>query len=507
MSPDANLYQRLAAGFDPAAVAVETPDGQRLSYAGLDERAGAAAAALMGLGLAPGDRVSVVAEKSLDYLWLYLGALRAGLVFHPLNPSYTERELRFFLDNAGTRLLVSDPALAGRTDAAAAGLARLEFRLQMAADGSGSFRDACACAGAGPDAATVPRGVDDTAALLYSSGTTGTPKGIRITHGNLYANAAALAKAWGFSAADVLVHALPVYHVHGLFITLGPALLSGCRLRFLPRFDARAVIEALPGATMMAGVPTYYSRLLAEPDFGREAARDVRVFISGSAPLSESVFHAFEQRTGQRILERYGMTETGINTTNPLHGERKPGSVGPPLPGTEVAVRDAGGATLPAGEVGDIVVRGDNVFPEYWGLPQATAAAFDADGWFDTGDQGYFDADGYLHIVGRSKDMVITGGLNVYPKEVERAIEQLDGVGEAAVFGVPHADFGEAVVAAVTGRVGDEARAIEALKAELAGFKVPKRLLELAELPRNTMGKVQKNLLRERYAGLFDAAD
>ncbi|MGE0486491.1 MAG: AMP-binding protein [Gammaproteobacteria bacterium] len=503
MNTNANLYARFAAAFAADRTLLELPDGSRVSYAQAERESARAANALTALGLAPGERVSVIAEKSPRYLWLYLGCLRAGLVFHPLNTGYTERELAFFIGDAGSRLVVAEPALAARVDAACAATGGARQRLDMDAAGEGSFAAACATASA--EFPTVPRADGDDAALLYSSGTTGTPKGIRITHGNLYANACALREAWGFQADDVLVHALPVFHVHGLFITLGPALLAGLTLRFLPRFDAAAVMDALAGATLMAGVPTYYTRLLAEPAFGAAQCATMRLFISGSAPLSEATFHEFAERTGHVILERYGMTETGINTSNPLSGARKPASVGPALPGVEVRVVDDGRRPCKAAAIGNIEVRGPNVFPGYWRLPEATAKAFDADGWFDTGDQGYLDGDGYLFIVGRSKDMVISGGLNVYPKEVERELEELDAIGEAAVFGVPHADFGEAVVAAVIAGDGfDEQAAIAELRQRLAAFKVPKRVIALAELPRNTMGKVQKNLLRERYAGLFD---
>ncbi|MCP5198435.1 MAG: AMP-binding protein [Gammaproteobacteria bacterium] len=504
MTTNANLYARFTAAFDPARTLLELPDGSRVSYADAERETARAANALGALGLAPGDRVSVVAEKSPRYLWLYLGCLRAGLVFHPLNTGYTERELAFFIGDAGSRLVICDPALAARVAAACDAAGSSAQRLDMDAAGAGGF--AAACSAAAEAFATVSRAADDDAALLYSSGTTGTPKGIRITHGNLYANACALREAWGFHADDVLVHALPVFHVHGLFITLGPALLAGLTLRFLPRFDAAAVRDTLAGATLMAGVPTYYTRLLALPGFGAADCASMRLFISGSAPLSEATFHEFVERTGHVILERYGMTETGINTSNPLLGERKPASVGPPLAGVEVRVVDAQRQVCASGDIGDIEVRGPNVFPGYWRLPEATAKAFDAGGWFDTGDQGYLDADGYLFIVGRSKDMVISGGLNVYPKEIERELEALDGIGEAAVFGVPHADFGEAVVAAVvTTTTVDEQAVIACLRGQLATFKVPKRVLVLDELPRNTMGKVQKNLLRERYATLFGA--
>ncbi len=507
MTDNANLYHRLAAGFKPTAHALELPDGTGYTFADVERHSARAANVLSNLGLSTGDRVSVIAEKSLPYLWLYLGCLRAGFVFHPLNPGYTQTELAFFLANAGTRALLYDASGATQALPAADDCPGIVHRLSLDSHGGDDF---CTRMLSAPEEfATVEMAGQDSAALLYSSGTTGTPKGIRITHENLYSNAQALREAWEFSADDILVHALPVFHVHGLFITLGPALLAGTTLRWLPRFNAAEVIAAMPGATMMAGVPTYYSRLLASDAFDADVCASIRVFISGSAPLSEAVFHAFEQRTGHRILERYGMTETGILTSNPLHGERKPSSVGPVLPGVGIRVVDDAGIALSGDVIGAVQVRGDNVFPGYWELPAATDKAFSDGGWFDTGDQGYLDDDQYLFIAGRSKDMVISGGLNVYPKEIERDIERMEGVAEAAVFGVPHADFGEAVVAAVVATAGksvDEGATIAALKTTLAAFKVPKRILLLDDLPRNTMGKVQKNKLRERYDDLFSAA-
>ncbi len=507
MSVEANLYQRFAAGFRPHAVALELGDGTTYTCSDIEAHSARAANALLGCGLKAGDRVSVMCEKSAELVWLYLGCLRAGLVYHPLNTGYTARELGYFFDDAGTRLVVTDPGLEQRVTAALEQTTvapRVEI---LDARGGGAFATLCAAAASSFE--THSNAGDDTAALLYSSGTTGTPKGIPLSHDNLYVNARALVAAWAFSADDILVHALPLYHVHGLFITLGPALLAGTRIRLLPKFETAAVIKALAGATMMAGVPTYYTRLLADDTFTRDAAGDVRVFISGSAPLTEATFAEFLARTGHTILERYGMTETGINTSNPLHGERRAGSVGLPLAGTEVQVVDADRRCLEAGQIGAIEVRGANVFAGYWQLPDKTAEAFSADGWFHTGDQGLFDADGYLHIVGRSKDMVISGGLNVYPKEIEQVLDTLPGVAESAVFGVPHADFGEAVVAAVIrvpGSAAEGAALIEALKHELAAFKVPKHIVFIDELPRNAMGKVQKNLLRDRYAGLFAGA-
>ena len=344
------------------------------------------------------------------------------------------------------------------------------------------------------------------AALLYSSGTTGKPKGIVLTHNNLYASAHTLVQAWGFTEDDVLLHALPIYHVHGLFVALGCVLLSGGAMRWLPAFDTRKVIALLPQCTAMMGVPTYYTRLLASEDFTRETAAHMRLFISGSAPLPAETFHAFEKRNGHRILERYGTSETNMNTSNPLIGERRPGSVGPPLPGVEVRICDAEGKALPDGEIGNLQVRGENVFREYWKMPEKTAGDFTGDGFFNTGDLGVIDEDGYISLVGRSKDLIISGGLNVYPAEVESIINDMSGVGESAVIGVPHADFGEAVVAVVVcahGATLNEDEVTAHAKDRLAGYKTPKRVVFMDELPRNTMGKVQKNLLREEYKDLF----
>ena len=505
MGDNANLYARLAAGFDHGACLLELADGRRYSYGDAEHASAQVANTLCGLGLVPGDRVAVVAEKSVALLWLYLGCLRAGLVYQPLNSAYSERELGFFIRNADARLVVHDPSVAERVAAASGQGTQAPRCLSLDAAGEGELPTLWAPADT--HFTTHQTSSDSVAALLYSSGTTGTPKGIPISHGNLYSNAVALRATWAFDRNDVLLHALPFYHVHGLFITLHPALLAGMRLRFHPRFDADEVIAALPGATLFAGVPTYYTRLLASPAFGSASCATVRLFISGSAPLLEATFHEFSARTGQVILERYGMTETGINTSNPLRGERRPGAVGMPLAGVQVRVVDAQGQAVAAGQIGEIEVRGPNVFAAYWRLPAQTAEAFSSDGYFHTSDQGRFDAEGYLHIVGRSKDMIISGGLNVYPKEIESELDALAGVVESAVFGVPHGDFGEAVIAAViTDRVLDERLVLEQLRRRLAGFKLPKRIFTVSELPRNTMGKVQKSRLREHYAQLFVAA-
>ena len=502
MDNNANLYARLAAGFDHDACFIELPDGARYSYGDAEQASAQVANTLRSQGLVLGDCVAVVAEKSVALLWLYLGCLRAGIIYQPLNSAYSERELAFFIGNAGARLVVHEPLLAARVIAACGQCEQAPRRLTLDAAGGGELP--ALWADADERFATFHAASDSVAALLYSSGTTGTPKGIPITHDNLYSNAVALRETWAFARDDVLLHALPFYHVHGLFITLHPAMLAGMRLRFHTRFDAAEVVAGLAGATLFAGVPTYYTRLLATPAFGRAACASVRLFISGSAPLLESTFHEFVARTGQVILERYGMTETGINTSNPLHGERRPGTVGVPLKGVQVRIVDEQGVAMPPGEIGEIEVRGPNVFRAYWRLPAQTTGAFSADGFFHTGDQGRFDGDGYLHIVGRSKDMIISGGLNVYPKEIETELDALPGVAESAVFGVPHPDFGEAVLAAVIAHDDlDEAAVLTHLRARLAGYKLPKRIVSVTDLPRNTMGKVQKSRLRERYAMLF----
>ncbi|MCC6709035.1 MAG: AMP-binding protein [Gammaproteobacteria bacterium] len=504
MSDNANLYARLAAGFDHGADFLELQDGTRYTYGDAERASAQVAHALGALGLKTGDCAAVVAEKSVALVWLYLGCLRAGVIYQPLNSSYSERELAFFIGNSGARLVVHDPQLEGRIEAACAQCASAPRRMTLDAHGEGEI--AAAWAAADTQFETHHASGDGVAALLYSSGTTGTPKGIPITHDNLFRNAVALRDTWGFVREDVLLHALPFYHVHGLFITLHPAMLAGMRLRFHARFEAEEVLQGLAGASLFAGVPTYYTRLLSLAGFNRDACASVRLFISGSAPLLESTFHEFSARTGQVILERYGMTETGINTSNPLHGERRAGSVGLPLAGTDVRIVSEQGAPLAQGEIGEIEVRGPNVFRGYWRLPEQSASAFSADGFFRTGDQGRFDEDGYLFIVGRSKDMIISGGLNVYPKEIESELDELPNVVESAVFGVPHPDFGEAVMAAVIPRGEfDEAAVLAHLRARLAGFKLPKRIVIVSDLPRNTMGKVQKSRLRDSYADAFIA--
>lgn len=500
MSND-NLYARFAANWRGDDVFLTTPEGAELTYATLDTLSAQVATSLASLGVRVGDRVSVQAGKSVDYVLLYLGCLRGGFVFHPLNPAYTRSELEYFFSDAEPALIVCDPDNPSQAAAAGAALG-VPSILSMCGDGSGTFREAYIKA-SGEHPVLARRG-DDLAALLYSSGTTGQPKGIPLTHANIGINAAELSAAWGFRREDVLLHALPMFHTHGLFIALTCTLMSGSMVRYLARFDADQVIDELKSATVMMGVPTYYTRLLANARFDAPVCRNIRLFTSGSAPLREDTFHEFTARTGHTIVERYGMTETVILTTNPLDGERRAGTVGLPLSSVELRIADANDTPLPAGEVGRIQVRGPNVFHEYWRKPEKTAEDFTADGFFNTGDQGRID-DAYVSIVGRAKDLIISGGLNVYPIEVEQVLNECEGVREAAVIGVPHADFGEAVVAVCIGEeaVLDEAAVKQFARERLAAFKLPKRVITVDDLPRNAMGKVQKNLLRERYATLF----
>ncbi len=493
-----------AAGEAPGALFLEDMHGTRLTHGELWQGAERMAEVLARAGVAPGDRVAVQAEKSVAMLELYLGALLAGAVFLPLNPAYTPTELGYFLGDASPRLFVCDP---GRLQALApvargAGVAEI---LTLGADGQGTLADARGAEAAGFPA--VARGAEDLAAILYTSGTTGRSKGAMLSHRALATNSEVLRDYWAFTAADVLIHALPIYHTHGLFVATNITLMAGASCLFLPKFDAKTVASLMPRATALMGVPTFYTRLLKEPDLG-EAARGMRLFISGSAPLLAETHRAWASATGHHILERYGMTETNMNTSNPYDGERRPGTVGFPLPGVELKVCDASGAELPRGEIGTLEVRGDNLFSGYWQMPEKTAEELRPDGFFITGDLGMIDADGYVRIVGRGKDLIITGGLNVYPKEVEEAIDALPGVVESAVIAVPHADFGEGIVAVVVaGPDGpDEAAILAGLAGQLARFKQPRRVFIVDELPRNTMGKVQKNLLRERYATLFTPA-
>lgn len=503
---DANIYSLFESRFPARGEPVlETGEGRVYSYADLEAHSARFASALADLGVGPGERVAVQVDKSPEALFLYLGCLRAGCIYLPLNTAYKPEELDYFLENAEPAVLVCRPKAMETAQELAAerGVAHV---FSLGADGTGTLAERAR--GAADGFATVSRQADDIAVILYTSGTTGRPKGAMITHGNLAANGLALQEAWDWRREDVLLHALPIFHIHGLFVACHNVLLGGSKMIFLPRFDAEALLRHLPRATVLMGVPTFYTRLLAQPGLDRETCRHVRLFISGSAPLLEQTFADFQARTGHTILERYGMTETGMNTSNPVDGPRRPGTVGLPLPGVEVRVVDEADRPLGTGEVGGLQVRGANVFKGYWRMPEKTAEEFTEDGWFRTGDIARIDADGYVAIVGRAKDMVISGGYNVYPKEVEALIDALDGVAESAVIGLPHPDLGEAVVAVVVPRDGatvEEAAVIAALKPRIAGYKVPKRVLCVDALPRNTMGKVQKNLLRDDFAATFES--
>jgi malonyl-CoA/methylmalonyl-CoA synthetase len=467
-----NLYELLASRFpkDRTRPCFILSDGSEISYGVLEENAGRVAARLIAEGVQPGDRVALQAEKSAEVIMVYLGVLMAGAVFVPLNAAYTRTEIDYFLGDAEPKVFVTDPP--------------------------GFVRDAARHA---PLKQAVARAGADLASLIYTSGTTGRSKGAMLSHGNLAENALALHAAWGFSEKDVLLHALPVFHVHGLFVALHCSLLSGGPMIWLPKFTDAEVLAGLKRATVMMGVPTFYTRLLANPDFTRASAPNVRLFICGSAPLLPSTFAEFEERSGQRILERYGMSEAVIITTNPLNGDRIAGSVGFPLPGVELRI---GGGEGESSANGVIEIRGPSVFSAYWRMPEKTKEEFTWDGFFITGDVGRKDPDGRVWISGRAKDLIISGGYNVYPKEVELVLDELPGITESAVIGLPHADFGEGVAAVCTGK-GVEADIIAEARKQLAAYKAPKRVIFVADLPRNTMGKVQKNVLRQTYADLF----
>jgi malonyl-CoA/methylmalonyl-CoA synthetase len=478
------LYLTLARGFadHPDKCCLQLADGGAWSFRELDTLSARMATVLLDRAGA-GERVLMQVEKCPEAVALYLACLRAGLVLLPLNTAYTDTELDYFREDAQPALEIDD-----------AGLRRLCLE----------------CSRVAPLEDTSEVSNDSLAAILYTSGTTGRCKGAMLSHDNLRSNALALHSLWGFEADDVLLHALPIYHVHGLFVALNTALMNGSTILFLPRFDVSLVLAQLPAATVMMGVPTFYSRLLESEAFNAESCIGMRLFISGSAPLNEQTFADFEARTGHRILERYGMSETGMLSSNPLQGERLAGSVGYALPDVELRVCDDQGQALPEGEVGVVEARGPNVFRGYWQMPEKTAAEFREDGFFITGDLGRLDADGRLWLVGREKDLIISGGLNVYPKEVELCLDAVEGVRESAVIGVPHADFGEAVVAVwvpAQGTAINEAQLEAALTGQLARFKQPKAYIQREDLPRNTMGKVQKNLLREQYRDWFVSAD
>jgi len=503
-----NLFAALRAAFptDLSGVAVETDTGLAYSWSDLERGTAMIANLLQSLRLQEGARIAVQVEKSVEAMMLYLATLRAGCVFLPLNTAYQKGEIEYFIGNAEPEVVVCSPGNFGWVSKIAF-QAGTRHVFTLGDDRTGTLLQRASVQRDTHEPAA--RADDDLAAILYTSGTTGRSKGAMLTHGNLRSNAEVLKTAWGWREGDVLVHALPIFHVHGLFVALHGALLNGSKMLWFGKFDPRRVIEKLPEATVFMGVPTLYTRMLAEPTLTRQAVRNMRLFVSGSAPLLLETFNAWQERAGHTILERYGMSETIMLTSNPYDpqdGERRGGTVGFPLPGVGLRVRGDDGKDVPTGEIGGIEVRGPGVFSGYWRMPEKTREEFTADGWFRTGDVGKVDERGYVTIVGRSKDLIISGGYNVYPAEIEGYLNELPGVSESAVVGVPHPDFGEVGVAVVVPRPGVQPQGdalLAALKTQLANFKVPKACFVVKELPRNTMGKVQKNLLRQEHRALF----
>jgi malonyl-CoA/methylmalonyl-CoA synthetase len=504
-----NLFAALRAAFpaDLDAVAIETDNDLNYSWRDLDRATAMMANLLASLNLPAGARVAVQVEKSVEAMMLYLATLRAGYVFLPLNTAYQSAEIEYFINNAEPAVVVCSSRNFGWVSKIAfkAGTQNV-FTLDD--DRTGSLLDRAAHCSDQHEIAACKQ--DDLAAILYTSGTTGRSKGAMLSHGNMLSNALTLKDYWGWKPGDVLIHALPIFHVHGLFVALHGALINGSKMIWMARFDPQRVVKKLPEATVFMGVPTLYVRLLAEPGLNHDVCRHMRLFIAGSAPLLIETFNEWQHRTGHTILERYGMSETAMLTSNPYRisvgQERRGGTVGFALPGVTLRVQDEGGVVLPTGEIGGIQVKGPNVFKGYWRMPEKTKEEFTADGFFKTGDVGKIDADGYITIVGRSKDLIISGGYNVYPAEIEGYINDLPGVAESALVGVPHADFGEVGVAVVIAKPGmtlAPEQIVAALKSKLANFKIPKKCFVVDELPRNTMGKVQKNLLRDQYKSLF----
>ena len=515
-----NLFSALRAAFpaDLTAVAIETDEGLHYSWQDLDRATAMMANLLQSLDLPAGSRVAVQVEKSVEAMMLYLATLRAGYVFLPLNTAYQSAEIEYFIGNAEPAVVVCSPANFGWVSKIAF-KAGTQHVFTLGDDRTGSLLERAAHHSDQHQA--VPRRADDLAAILYTSGTTGRSKGAMLTHGNMLSNALTLKDYWGWKKTggpegrgDVLIHALPIFHVHGLFVAIHGALINGSKMIWMAKFDPKRAIAHMKRATVFMGVPTLYVRMLAEPTLDKAAVKNMRLFIAGSAPLLIETFTEWQQRTGHTILERYGMSETAMLTSNPYaadkryanQSERRGGTVGFPLPGVSLRVRGDDGQDLPVGEIGGIQVKGPNVFKGYWRMPEKTAEEFTADGYFKTGDVGKVDERGYVTIVGRSKDLIISGGYNVYPAEIEGYINEMKGVAESAVVGVPHPDFGEVGVAVVIAKPGASVQPdaiLAELKAKLANFKIPKRCFVVAELPRNTMGKVQKNLLREQYKALF----
>jgi len=501
---NANLFSRLFDGLDDLnRLAIETLDGGHISYGDLIARTGQIANVLVERGVKVGDRVAVQVEKSVTNIALYLATVRAGAVYLPLNTAYTLNELDYFITDAEPSLVVCDPS---KAEGLAAIAGKVKARVEtLGADGKGSLTDAADKAKS--EFTTVPRANEDLAAILYTSGTTGRSKGAMLSHDNLASNSLTLVDYWRFTDKDVLIHALPIYHTHGLFVATNVTLFAQASMIFLPKYDPDLIIKLMARATVLMGVPTFYTRLLQNPALSRETAEHMRLFVSGSAPLLADTHREWSARTGHAVLERYGMTETNMNTSNPYDGDRVPGAVGFPLPGVSLRVTDPDtGKELARETIGMIEVKGPNVFTGYWRMPEKTKAEFRVDGFFITGDLGKIDDKGYVHILGRGKDLVISGGFNVYPKEIESEIDAMPGVVESAVIGVPHADFGEGVTAVVVRQPGaavDEASVLKGLDGRLAKFKMPKRVFVVVELPRNTMGKVQKNILRDTYKDIY----
>ena len=505
-----NLYALLESGFpkNREDCSLETQEGLYYSWRDLDRATAMMANLLKSLNLPQGSRVAVQVEKSPEALFLYLATLRAGYVYLPLNTAYQESEIEYFLENAEPAVVVCSSKnfswiskiafKSGTLNVFTLDENRIGSLLDRAAQCSDQFK-------------TVKKANDDLAAILYTSGTTGRSKGAMLTHGNLGSNAQVLKEFWGWKKGDILLHALPIFHVHGLFVAAHGALLNGSKMIWLPRLDTAQLIKHLPRSTIMMGVPTFYVRLLLDPNFNQSVCKNIRLFVSGSAPLLTETFNTFQKVSGHTILERYGMSETVMLVSNPYQGSRVGGSVGVPLPGVEVRVVNESGSLCGVNEIGAIEVRGPNIFKGYWRMPEKTAEEFTKDGWFKTGDVGRWGGetssgkvpDQYLCIVGRNKDLIISGGYNVYPKEIESFIDDMDGVEESAVIGIPHKDFGEAVMAIVVPKPGAKLNSqsmIDALKSKIANFKVPKRIEIVEGLPRNAMGKVQKNVLRQQYS-------
>jgi malonyl-CoA/methylmalonyl-CoA synthetase len=498
--PNANLYELFSSRFNSSRCFIRSASGEALfSYHDLASNSAKLANCFQGLGLNKGDRVMVQVEKSPQALFVYFACLRAGLIFLPLNTAYRRQELQYFVDNAEPSLIISDPA----SQALFAELSQSPV-LSLDAAGEGSVMDACV--NESPEHVIVDCQASDIATIIYTSGTTGKPKGAMISHGNLAANGLALAEAWGWRDDDVMLHALPIFHIHGLFIATHLPILHSSPIIFLDKYDPQAVISLLPEATVFMGVPTHYVRLLDQTQLNRETCRNIRVFTSGSAPMLVQTHKDFKQRAGYDIVERYGMTEAGIITTNPIRGGVKIGTVGKPMPGVELRIRDEANKDCSPNTIGSIQVRGASIFQGYWRMPEKTKEEFTEDGYFITGDLGSADEEGFVSISGRGKDLIISGGLNIYPKEIETEIDQIPGVLESAVIGLPHRDFGEAVTAVVVkdGKSSiSENDIIRGLKENIASFKVPKAVFLVDALPRNAMGKVQKNLLRDEYTDRF----